>query len=65
MLIIEKPGKKTKYFAEITDFPYANTLSAESYNHLKTTLEEKIENYYKQQRYIAILMARKNKKKSS
>ena len=61
MLIVQVRGKD-KYFPEITDFPYAHQLSAESYQHLKSSLEKDIENYYKQRKYILMLMAKKNKK---
>lgn len=62
MVIIEKPGKRARYFAEIEDFPYANSLSTEVYEHLKSQLELKLENYYKQQKFIAMMMAQKDKK---
>ena len=62
MIVIEKPGKRAKYFAEITDFPYANTLAPSAYEELKAHLEQKIQNYYKQQKFIAMMMAKKDKK---
>ena len=61
MLIVQVRGKD-KYFPEIEDFPYAKSLSKESYQHLKSSLEKDIENYYKQRKYILMLMAKKNKK---
>ena len=63
MVVIKKPGKRAKYFAEIDDFPYAkSSLTPEAYNELKNHLEEKLENYYKQQRYIAMMLEKKEKK---
>ena len=56
---------KEKLFPQIEDFPYAKSLSPEAYNELKRSLDEKIENYFKQKKFIAMLMARKNKAKSA
>lgn len=57
-------GKK-KLFPQIEDFPYAKTLSPEAYNELKRSLDEKIEKYFKQKKFIAMLMAQKNKAESA
>lgn len=61
MLVVKVRGRN-KYFPEIEDFPHANLLSKEAFTHLKNSLEKDIENYYKQRKYILMLMAKKNKK---
>lgn len=57
-------GKK-KLFPQIEDFPYAKSLSPEAYADLKQRLDTDIENYFKQKKFIAMLMARKNKAESA
>ena len=61
MLKITQSNGRTKCFAEIEDFPYANTLSVDAYNSLKADLELKIEKYYKQRKFIAMMLAKKDK----
>ncbi len=60
MVIIPRKGKPDLYFAEVKDFPYFHTLSAEAQEELKNHLAEKLENYYKQRKYIAMLMSRRD-----
>lgn len=51
---------KPKYFPEISDFPYAHTLAPEARAYLEASLNEKIDAYWRQKRYIAILMGKKD-----
>ena len=57
-MIIEKRRGKPVYFAEVSDFQYFNTLSAEAQVELKEHLEDKLEKFYKQKRYIAMCIAK-------
>lgn len=59
-MIIEHRRGKPVYFAEVSDFPYFNTLSAEAQADLREHLETKLENFYKQKRFIAMCMSKRD-----
>lgn len=60
MIIVNVNGRN-KYFPEITDFPYASTLAPEAQKNLKSELELKLEKFYRQRKYIAMMLAKKDK----
>ena len=57
-MVIEYRRKKPVYFAEVSDFPYFSSLSSDAQASLREHLETKLENFYKQKRYIAMCVAK-------
>lgn len=61
-MIIDRIGRKVKYFAEPADFPYLNTLAPEARAELVAHLADKYEKFLRQKKFIAMLMAKKEKR---
>lgn len=61
-MIIDRIGRKVKYFAEPSDFPSIDTLAPEARAELIAHLADKYEKFLRQKKFIAMLMAKKEKR---